>query len=406
MTLLQRYFWRQALWPLLIALSALATLALLTQSLSTIDLIVENRQSAFVFLKVTVLALPQLIAIILPLAVFMAILYAINRLNVDSELVVAKASGLSPRQIASPALRLATMAMIVHLIFNLLVQPLSFREMRETLLEVRTDIASQMLRPGEFITPAQGLTVYAREILPSGDMADVLIYDERSSVDPLTHAAKRGQIIQRNGRTLLSLTNGNIQTLTANGSMDLIKFDSHTLDLSEIMAMDPVLRLKTSDRFLHELLYPNARELANKSFYNKLLAEGHARLSAPIYNIALALLALAFLVRGEYQRMGYGRKIAVCAVTGFLVRLSGFAVTAAAEGDPAINAVQYALPIGVSVLCGVYILGRGRALGTARLTRGRRAKRYDTLVAQDLVAQDALVSGGASALDPASAARV
>ena len=229
MTLLQRYLWRQALWPLLIALSALSVLALLTQSLSTIDLIVENRQSALTFLKVTVMALPQLIAIILPLAVFMAVLYALNRLNVDSELVVAKATGLSPRQIASPILRLATYAMIVHFIFNLLLQPLSFRNMRETLLQVRTDIASQILRPGEFITPTQGLTVYAREILSSGDMADVLIYDERSRVDPLTHSARIGRIIREGEQTLLALSDGNIQTLTANGTLDPVSYTHLTL---------------------------------------------------------------------------------------------------------------------------------------------------------------------------------
>lgn len=381
MTLLQRYVWRQALWPLLIALCALAVLALLTQSLSTIDLIVENRQSALVFLKVTVLALPQLIAIILPLAVFMAILYALNRLNVDSELVVAKATGVSPAQIASPALRLATMAMIVHLVFNLLIQPLSFRQMRETLLQVRTDLASQMLRPGEFITPTPGLTVYAREILQSGEMADVMIYDERSGLEPLTHAARRGRIIRDGGQTLLALTDGNIQTLTETGSMDLIKFERHVIDLSEIMAMDTTLRLKTSDRFLHELLRPDKRELANKKVYNTLLAEGHARLSAPIYNIALALLALAFLVRGEYQRMGYGRKIAICAVVGFVIRLSGFALTAAAEGDPALNVAQYGLPIIVSILCGLYILGRGRAKGIGRFDAKKRTRDYDRLVA-------------------------
>ena len=372
MTLLQRYFHSQVFWPLVIALSALTTLALLTQSLSTIDLIVENRQSALTFLKVTLLALPQLISIIMPLAVFMAVLFAMNRLNVDSELVVAKASGMSPSQIASPALRLATAALIVHLLINLLLQPLSFRTMRKTLLDVRTDIAAQMLRPGEFIRPASGIVVYAREIKANGDMADVLIYDARSAVEPMTHSAKSGTISKRAGRTLLVMKEGAIQTLTKAGNLDLIAFDSHIIDLTEIMAMDPVLRLKTSDRYLHELLNPLDRERSNKRGYRKLLAEGHARLSAPIYNIALTLLALAFLIRGQYQRMGYGRKIALCALTGFVIRLGGFALTTAAEGDAALNPLQYALPILVCLICGSYLLGRKRARGL-KLSRRRKA---------------------------------
>ncbi len=359
MTLLQRYFRSQAFWPLVISLSALATLALLTQSLSTIDLIVENRQSAFVFLKVTFLALPQLVSIIMPLAVFMAIIFAVNRLNIDSELVVAKASGMSPAQIGSPLLRLATYAFILHIFINLWVQPTSFRAMRAELLSVRTDIAAQMLRPGEFIRPATGVTVYAREIKSSGDMVDVLIYDARSTIEPMTHSAKSGQITKFGDRTLLALKDGNIQTLNPTGTLDIIEFETHTIDLTDIMAMDPVLRLKTSDRYLHELLRPTDRERANKKGYRKLLAEGHARLSAPIYNIALTLLALAFLTRGEYQRMGYGRKIALCAITGFVARLGGFALTAAAESDAALNPAQYALPIAISLICGFMILKEG-----------------------------------------------
>ena len=385
MTLLQRYFRSQAFWPLVISLSALATLALLTQSLSTIDLIVENRQSAFIFLKVTVLALPQLVSIIMPLAMFLAMMFALNRLNVDSELVVAKASGMSPTQIASPAMRLAVLSMIAHLLLNLWVQPTSFRSMRATLLDVRSDIAAQMLRPGEFIQPATGVTVYAREIKASGDMVDVLIYDARSAIEPLTHTAKSGQMSNFNGRTLLALKTGNIQALTPTGTLDIIQFETHIIDLTDIVAMDPVLRLKTSDKYLHELFSPTDRERSNKKGFRKLIAEGHARLSAPIYNITLTLLALAFLVRGEYQRLGYGKKIALCAITGFIIRLSGFALTAAAEGNAALNPLQYALPIGVSLICAAYLLSRRR--WTRAPIKRRRKKAARQALAQELSAQ-------------------
>jgi len=377
MTLLQRYIWRQALWPLLIALTSLSVLALLTQSLSTIDLIVENRQSAFIFFKVTLLALPQLIAIILPLAVFMAVIYSINRLNIDSELVVAKATGVSPSQIANPIMRLAVMAAIAHLILNLFLQPLSFRDMRETLLQVRTDIAAQMLRPGEFITPTPRLTLYASEVRPNGRMVDVLIHDSRDMEEERTHTAKEGYLFQRNDKTLLALSKGNIQVLAPNGSMDLVQFDKHVIDLSAVMAMDPVLRLKTSDRFLHELLKPSPKESANPAFFKKLIAEGHARLSAPIYNIALALLAIATLTTGAHQRLGYGRKIIACIIFGFTVRLAGFSITSASEANTAINPLQYGLPLTLCVFSLCFIIRRKRK---PTLGASKRSQNYRELV--------------------------
>lgn len=363
MSLLQRYFWTQALWPLVISLSALAGLALLTQSLSTLDLIVENRQSALTFLYITVLALPQLIGIIMPLAVFMATLYALNRLNVDSELVVAKSIGSSPWTISSPIIRLATYALIAHLLINLVIQPLSFREMRKELLSVRTDIASQMVRAGEFVTPTPGLTVYAREILPNGNMKDVLIRDAREDTNARTYTAKTGYLARTNDSARLTLKNGIIQQLEDDNSLKPISFQSYQIDLTEIMALDTVLRLKTSDRFLHELLRPDLRNYSDRQLKKSLLAEGHSRLATPLYNVALVMLALAFLVRGQFQKLGYGRRIAICAFTGFVIRLGGFAIASAAEGDSALNALQYGLPLSVMAVCGFYLVKRGRARG-------------------------------------------
>src|SRR5689334_14626110 len=60
MRLIERYLFRQLLGPTLLATAALVALALLARSLSEFDVLVEQRQSALVFLKIIVLALPQL----------------------------------------------------------------------------------------------------------------------------------------------------------------------------------------------------------------------------------------------------------------------------------------------------------------------------------------------------------
>ena len=362
MKLIQKYFLRQARTPLLLSLFALSILALLTQSLSTLDLITQNRQSAMTFLYITVLALPQLFSIIMPLAVFMAMLYALNRLNVDSELVVTKAAGFSPWQIASPALRIASYALVVHLLINIFVQPYTFRLMRKALLDVRTDVASRMVRAGEFTTPSPGLTLYASEVLPSGLMRDVLIYDERSSDAPLTYTAREGQVNSSpDGKTHFTLYNGNVSFITKTGSMDITDFEDTTYDLTEILAVDPVLRLKTSDRYLHELFVPDPADYAVIRYKNEYLAEGHSRLATPLYNYALVLLALAFLIRGEHQKLGYGRRLAIAGMLGFTVRLGGFAIASAAEKNTSLNTAQYVLPILISVIAIWYLLHTKRA---------------------------------------------
>jgi len=373
--LLQKYFLRQIRTPLLLSLSALSLLALLTQSLSTLDLITQNRQSALTFLYITTLTLPQLFSIIMPLAVFMAMLYALNRLNMDSELVVTKASGFSPWQIASPALRIASFALVAHLLINLFIQPYTFRLMRKALLDVNMDIASRMVQAGEFTTPSKGLTLYASEILPSGLMRDVLIYDERSADAPLTYAAQEGQVnSSSSGQTSFTLYDGSISSLKDNGSMDITFFEKTTYDLTEILAIDPVLRLKTSDRYLHELFIPDPADYALIRYRNEYLAEGHARLATPLYNYALVLLALAFLIRGEHKKLGYGGRIAVAGALGFTLRLGGFALASAAEKNGSLNLAQYLLPLLIALLSIWYLLHKRRAQTIFRLRKSGLSK--------------------------------
>lgn len=360
MPLLQRYLWTQAFWPTVMTLAALTLLALLTQSLQTLDLIVENRQSALTFLKITGLALPQLIGIILPLAAFMAALYALNRMNGDSEIIVAKAAGASPWQIGSPLIRLGILALVVHLLITLFIQPSAFREMRAEILKVRTDLASQLVQAGEFVSPTRNLTLYARNLGAGGELQDVLIHDARDPEDVITHTAKTGVVQRTPAGAALLLSDGSVQQLLPDGSLDVIQFENYRLDLSDAFAFDTRLRLKPSDLYLHELLRPDPRNFIYGTQKQEFAAEGHSRLAAPLYNVALVMLALCFMVRGEHQRLGYTRRIIICAALGFILRILGFAAASAAEADTALNGVQYAIPGLIILLGGVYLSRRGR----------------------------------------------
>lgn len=381
MPLLQRYLWTQAFWPTVLTLAALALLALLTQSLQTLDIIVENRQSALTFLKITGLALPQLIGIILPLAVFMAALYALNRMNGDSEIIVAKAAGASPWQIGSPLVRLGIMAMIAHLVITMALQPLSFREMRAEVLKVRTDLATQLVQPGEFVSPARNLTLYAREISPSGDLLDIIIHDARDAEDVITHTAKTGEIQRTPAGAALLLRNGAVQQTLIDGSLDVIEFKDYRLDLSDAFAFDTRLRLKPSDLYLHELLRPDPRTFVYGTQKQEFAAEGHSRLAAPLYNVALVMIALCFMIRGEHLRMGYGRRIIACAAIGFFVRILGFVAASSAEANLSLNILQYAIPGLTFLVCGVYLSRRRRVY--ARGSRRRREAYKATIAAMD-----------------------
>jgi lipopolysaccharide export system permease protein len=359
MNRVQSYLAGQIVGPLLAILGGLTGLALLTQGLAQLDTIVDDRRSGLAFLWITVLAVPQLISLILPLALFFAVIYAVNRMHSDSEIVVVYSAGMSNGQIIAPVLKIAALCALFHLALGALVQPAAFREMRETVFEVRNDLAASLVREGSFTKPAAGLTVYARETLPGGAMRDVLIHDNRKPERPTTYTAKRGWIATVEGAPALIMRDGQVQQPKPDGGIDVLGYDQYVLELGGFFNKPDSYYLKSSDRYLGELFVIDPTSIYEQENKNAFLAEGHSRIASPLLNIAMALIALAALLGGEFSRLGFGRRIAMAAGVALLVRLLALGISAACVDNPALNPLQYVFALGVASAAG-FSLARAR----------------------------------------------
>ncbi|MDP8916967.1 MAG: LptF/LptG family permease, partial [Pseudomonadota bacterium] len=219
MKLIERYLFRQLLGPTLAASAALAGVALLSSSLGQLELIIEQGQSAVVFATITALALPQLLSIVLPIAVFVAALTALNRLQTEQELVVCFASGMSRWRVIAPAVRLATVVALVILALNLFAQPVAARLVREQLFKIRTDLAATLIREGDFSTPSGDLTVYAQRAERDGRLINVFIHEDRPQ-GPRTVIAKEGRLVQRAAGPALLLRVGSSEEYDSEGVLN------------------------------------------------------------------------------------------------------------------------------------------------------------------------------------------
>ena len=92
---IERYLFRTASTAFLAGLLTLTAVIWVTQALKQLDLMTSKGQTILVFLTMTGLGLPFLTAVIAPVALFASVLYCLNKLNGDSELVVMSASGIS-----------------------------------------------------------------------------------------------------------------------------------------------------------------------------------------------------------------------------------------------------------------------------------------------------------------------
>lgn len=365
MNTLAAYIFRQALNPLLAMLGALAAIAVLTQGLNRLDIIVTNRQSGFSFAYVTLLATPQLISLLLPLAVFFAVAYAVNRMHSESETSIIYASGVSNGRLARPIMMLAMLAALAHLAMNVLVQPAATREMRHTIHDIRADVAGSLVREGSFTFPSQNLTLYARDRGPGGEMRDLMINDGRAT-PPVTYTARAGIVAMVEGKPAIVMRDGQVQRQREDGTLQVLDFVQYVLQLDGLFEPPGEVLLKASDRYLMELFYPDLTNHFDQRNVGRFLAEAHHRLSSPLLNPALALVALAIILVGEYRRQGYGQRILIASGVALLVRLIALAIQAAAVDDPNLNILQYIFPLGVCAIAGAHIVGarpnRGKGL--------------------------------------------
>ena len=129
MRIIDRYLFRQLAVPVVIAVGALTLVALLGQSLGQLDLIVERGQDAWTVAKVTVLALPQVVTLILPIGVLVGALLALNRLHSEQEIVVCYAGGMSRWRVIDPAIRLSVLVALVAVISYLFILTAGLRVM-------------------------------------------------------------------------------------------------------------------------------------------------------------------------------------------------------------------------------------------------------------------------------------
>jgi lipopolysaccharide export system permease protein len=345
MALIDRYLFRQLLWPTVVATAALSAVALLTEALSAIGVVLNQRESPLVFAKVVVLAMPQLVVLILPVAALVAGLITINRLHRDNEIVVCYAAGVSRWRVMSPAIRLAGLMATASLLITLWIQPLCYRALRDTLESVRTDLVTSMIRPGQFTHPSPGVTVYAQSLDEDGEIHNLFIDRRTDTGRETTITAREGRMERRPGGPVLIMRRGANQEISPTGVLNFLAFDADNLDLRPLMPDRLRVRYKLSDRYLHELLFPSLDDAWEAQNRRAMLAEAHSRLAAPLYIPAFMVLALAAVLGGSFSRSGYGARIAAVSVAALAARMVGFAVQSTSASKPILNLLQYAAPL-------------------------------------------------------------
>jgi lipopolysaccharide export system permease protein len=359
MKLYALYLLRQLTLPALLATLAFSGAVWLSQSLRFVDLIVNKGLPVTTFLHLTLLLFPSLLLVILPFALFCAVLFAYHRLILESELTVMKAVGLSNLQIAAPCLVLAGIVTGIGYALGLYVMPLTYQGFRDLQYEVRRDFSDVLLQPGVFNTPIEDVTVFVRDQEEDGSLSGILVHDDRTKRLPVTMMAESGLLVQGASGPLFVLERGSRQELDARAPRErrvsILRFDRYTLDLVSAASQPDDRGRKPKELYLHELLSP--QQGLNEPIRRELIAEGHKRLTSPLIALVFALIGLACLLPREYSRHGPWRNILIAAAGAAAVQAASVAAGSLAARSLALIPLMYAAPLVPAGICLAMLLG-------------------------------------------------
>ena len=344
MSRIERYVFRTAATAFLSGLVVLTGIIWITSALRQIDLLTSKGQTILIFLMMTTLALPSLVAVIAPIALFAGVLYTLNKLNGDSELVVMAAAGISPARLLRPlaALSVAVFALVAAIYIQIL--PWSFGAIENLTTFIRADFISNFARPGAFSSLEVGFVFHYRERTPDGALRGVFMQDRRDPAHVSTYIAEAGKTLEKEGVTYLQLTKGVLLRPQSAGDSTMVSFDDYMIDLSQFAhAVSQIKRPR--ERSTAELMAPSDKDRADPSLAGHIRSELLDRLASPLYALVAGFIGFAALGEARTTRQGRGLAIGGAILAFALTRMLGIAATTLTVANPAAAAFVWGVPI-------------------------------------------------------------
>ncbi len=208
MKLLSRYLLKEHVPPFVFALAALTGLMLLNQVARQFGQLVGKGLPWSVILKVFGLSVPFIVAMTLPMAVLVAVLYAFVRLGADNEITALRASGVNLITLVRPVLAASCVLALVAFLFIDQILPPANHQLKALLIDIARkkptfELKEQMVNE---VIPQQYFLRAGRIDQANDRLKDVVIYDLTSDQRRRTVYADSGYMRFNADRTDLFLT--------------------------------------------------------------------------------------------------------------------------------------------------------------------------------------------------------
>jgi lipopolysaccharide export system permease protein len=349
MGLLTRYITRQIVIVMLAVTLGLTLAIWLSQSLRFLDIIVNRGLPAGLALYFLALMVPSLLTIVLPLALFVAVLFVYFRLISDSELVVARGAGASNLALARPALVVAGITALICLFLTAYGMPAALQSFASLQRAIRDDYSQILIEPGVFSEATDGVMVFARERSRDGGLEGVIVHDVREAGVKVTYTAAAGAFVGTAAGPRIVLEDGTYQEAGADSrDVSVLYFERVVVELAELAESSRPGEVKPQQQFLGELMHG---EHESPEMQQRMRAEGHQRIVMPIYAFVFALLALAALLHGSVGKFERPLRLTIAIVGAAALQGGSFALQSLTARMPELMPLMYLVPLAVGGAC-------------------------------------------------------
>lgn len=311
------------------------------------DRIIGDGQSALVFLEISLLTLPNVIRIVLPVSAFAAAVYTTNRLTQDGELVVMQATGFSAFRLARPVVYFGLSVTLMLLVLYNVIVPASRTVLAERSSEISANVTARLLVDGTFMHPTDGITFYIRDISDTGELHDIFLTDTRAAGSSTTYTARRALLVRGDTEPKLIMFDGMTQSYdAAKTRLAVVHFADFTYDLGGLLTTGTVTARSLDELSTPELLFPTPALLQETGQTRAaLLSDGHARIIQPFLGLATSLIGFAALLLGAFSRFGLWRQIIGAIVLLIVVQMVNNAAFSASLASDKAWALVYVAPL-------------------------------------------------------------
>lgn len=329
----------------------------INRAVGLFDQLIGDGQSALVFLEFSMLTLPNVIRLVLPISAFVATVYVTNRLTNESELVVMQATGFSAFRLARPVFFFGLIVMVMLAILSHILVPASRATLAVRSAEIADDFTARFLRDGQFLHPAKGVTLYIRNITENGELRDIFLSDERSQQSSVSYSAKRALLARSDNGPKLLMFDGMTQSVDRESRrLSMTRFSDVTYDLGAMFGEAAGVRRGMEELSTLDLLRADPDLIAEvRSSKAAFLEEAHTRIAMPMLPVATSLIGFGTLLLGAFSRFGLWRQILGAIGLLIVVQLINTQGTSLALANAAAWPAVYAAPV-IGIIIGVFTL--------------------------------------------------